>query len=107
MGVLIVFLLGGVSLTRIPADILPVFKAPAVQILTLFPGMPAEVMEKDITSRLERWTGQANGVAHQESRSFTAVSIVKDYFRPVIEPNYAMSQVSTLSISDTHYLPSA
>ena len=105
IGVLTVLLLGAVSLTRIPADILPVFKAPAVQILTLYPGMPAEVMEKDITSRLERWTGQANGVARQESRSLTGVSIVRDYFRPDIDPNTAMSQVSSLAISDLYYLP--
>src|SRR5229473_6334437 len=105
IGVLTVLLLGAVSLARIPADILPVFKAPAVQILTLYPGMPAEVMEKDITSRLERWTGQANGVARQESRSLTGVSIVRDYFRPDIDPNTAMSQVSSLAISDLYYLP--
>src|SRR5881628_2521299 len=67
--------------------------------------MPAEVVEKDITSRLERWTGQANGVALQESRSMTGVSIVRDYFRPDIDPNTAMSQVSSLAISDLYYLP--
>src|SRR5437870_1548720 len=105
VGGLTVMLLGGVAISRIPTDILPAFKAPAVQILTLYPGMPAEVMEKDITSRLERWTGQANGVARQESRSLTGVSIVRDYFRPDIDPNTAMSQVSSLAISDLYYLP--
>ena len=39
----------------IPVDILPVFKSPAVQVLTFYGGMPAEGMEKDITSRMERW----------------------------------------------------
>src|SRR5258708_1162548 len=67
--------------------------------------MPAEVMERDITSRLERWTGQANGVARQESRSMTGVSVVRDYFRPDIDPNTAMSQVSSLAMSDLYYLP--
>ena len=105
VGALTVLLLGVVALTRIPTDILPLFKTPAVQILTLYPGMPAEVMEKDITSRLERWTGQANGVARQESRSMIGVSIVRDYFRPDIDPNTAMSQVSSLAISDMYYLP--
>ena len=36
--------------TRLPTDILPQFKTPAVQVLTLYPGMPAEVMERDITT---------------------------------------------------------
>ncbi len=56
IGALTVILLGAVALSRIPTDILPTFRTPAVQILTLYPGMPAETMERDITSRLERWT---------------------------------------------------
>jgi multidrug efflux pump subunit AcrB len=105
IGALTVLLLGGVAVSNVPTDILPTFRAPAVQILTLYPGMPAETMERDITSRLERWTGQANGVARQESRSMTGVSVVRDYFRPDIDPNTAMSQVSSLAISDLYYLP--
>ncbi len=105
VGALTVVLLGVVAATRIPTDILPTFKTPAVQVLTLYPGMPAEVMEKDITSRLERWTGQANGISHQEARSMNGVSIVRDYFRPDIDPNTAMSQVSSLAIADMYYLP--
>src|SRR6059036_3761257 len=105
VGGLTVLLLGVVAITRIPTDILPAFKTPAVQILTLYPGMPAEVMERDITSRLERWTGQSNGVALQEAKSMVGVSIVKDYFRSDIDPNTAMSQVASLAMSDLFYLP--
>jgi len=105
IGALTILLLGAVAIVKIPTDILPQFKTPAVQILTLYPGMPAEVMEKDITSRLERWTGQANGVARQESRSMTGVSVIRNYFRSDIDPNTAMSQVSSLAISDLYYLP--
>ena len=102
---LAILIVGATVLTRIPADILPVFKTPAVQILTFYPGMPAEIVERDITNRLERWTSQANGIARQESKSLVGVSIVKDYFRPDIDPNTAMSQVSSLAISDLYYLP--
>ncbi len=102
---LVILLLGVTVAARIPADLLPVFKTPAVQILTFYPGMPAEIMEKDISTRLERWTGQANGIARQESKSMMGVSIVKDYFRPDIDPNTAMSQVTSLAMSDLYYLP--
>src|SRR5881396_1631819 len=102
---LVIALLGTVSALQIPADLLPVFKAPAVQVVTFYPGMPAEVMERDITSRLERWTGQSNGVALQEAKSMIGVSIVRDYFRPDIDPNTAMSQVTSLAMSDLYYLP--
>ena len=54
--------LGITSFRKIPADLLPIFKTPAVQIVTFYPGMPPEVMERDIMSRLERWTGQSVGI---------------------------------------------
>jgi multidrug efflux pump subunit AcrB len=98
-------LIGWVAATKTPVDLLPRFNAPAVQILTLYPGMPAKVVEQDITNRLERWTGQANGVSRQESRSMLGVSVVRDYFRSDIDANTAMSQVSSLAISDLYYLP--
>lgn len=103
--VLGVTLIGLTVIGRIPTDILPIFKTPAVQILTFYPGMPADIVERDMTNRLERWTSQANGIARQESKSITGVSIVKDYFRPDIDPNTAMAQVSSLAISDLYYLP--
>src|SRR5881296_3265043 len=105
VAILIVALMGAVSWIRIPTDLLPVFKAPAVQIVTFYPGMPAEIMERDITSRLERWTGQANGIARQESKSMLGVSVVRDYFREDIDPNTAMAQVTSLAMSDLYYLP--
>src|SRR5712691_34822 len=103
--ILAVLLIGGTVALRMPADILPIFRTPAVQILTLYPGMPTQTMERDITNRLERWTSQANGVALQESKSLLGVSVVRDYFRPDIDPSTALSQVSSLASSDLYYLP--
>ena len=57
---LVIAVLGGLSISLIPADLLPTFKTPAIQILTLYPGMPPVVVEKDIMSRLQRWTGQSS-----------------------------------------------
>ena len=102
---LMIVVLGYVTITRIPVDILPSFKTPAVQVLTLYPGMPTEIMERDITNRIERWTGQSEGIARQESRSMMGVSIVKDFFRDDIDPNTAFSQVTSYAMSDLYYLP--
>src|SRR5881227_1371283 len=102
---LAILVLGVTAIARLPTDILPTFKTSAVQILTLYPGMPVEVMERDITSRLERWTGQANGIARQEAKSMLGVSVVKDFFREDVDPNTAMSQVTSLAMSDLYYLP--
>src|SRR5438128_6245 len=102
---LAILVIGLTAIAKLPTDILPTFKTPAVQILTLYPGMPAETVERDMTSRLERWTGQANGIARQESKSMLGVSVVRDYFREDIDPNSAMAQVTSLAMSDLYYLP--
>jgi multidrug efflux pump subunit AcrB len=88
-----------------PVDMLPQFQTPAVQVVTFYPGMPAEVMEKDITTRLERWTGQSAGIARQESRSMIGVSIVKDFIHENVDPAAAIAQVSSYAMSDMFYLP--
>ena len=97
--------LGGYSYTKIPADLLPQFETSAVQIVTFYPGMPPEVMEKDIMSRLQRWTGQSVGIEHQEATAMQSVCIVKDFFREGISMDTAMSQVTSYAMSDMFYLP--
>lgn len=104
MGLAIV-VLGGTIIERIPTDILPQFKTPAVQIVTLYPGMPAETVERDMSTRLQRWTGQSVGIEHQEAKSMLGVSIVKDFFREDVTPDAAMSQVTSYAMSDLYYLP--
>lgn len=102
---LVIVVLGVISYKTIPADLLPTFKTPAVQIVTFYPGMPPVVMERDITSRLERWTGQSVGIEHQEAKSMTGVSIVKDFFHENISLDTAMAQVTSYAVSDMFYLP--
>src|ERR1017187_7122287 len=93
---LTISILGSLALLSIPVDILPVFKSPAVQILTFYGGMPAESIEKDISLRMEKWTGQANGMKRQESRSISGTSIVRNYFQDGQDPNGALTQVNSL-----------
>ena len=102
---LTILLMGSLSLFMIPVDILPVFKSPAVQVLTFYGGMPATGMEKDITSRMERWVGQANGLSRQESRSIVGASIVRDYFHGDVDPNGALTQVNSLALATIPNLP--
>ncbi|MFT5050685.1 MAG: multidrug efflux pump subunit AcrB [Chlamydiales bacterium] len=105
VSILAVVVLGTFSFTLLPADLLRVFKTPAVQIVTLYPGMPPEVVERDIMSRLQRWTGQSVGISHQEAKAMQGVCIVKDFFREDIDEATAMSQVTSLAMSDMYYLP--
>jgi len=103
--VTIVVVLAAVVIPRMPIDILPQFKKSAMQIITLYPGMPAMVVEKDITSRMERWTGQSPGIEKQVSKSIMGVSIVTNYYGEDVEPAEAMANTSSYAVSDMYYQP--
>ena len=103
--VLTIVLIGGLALMSIPADILPVYKSPAVQVLTFYGGMPATSVEADITARMERWCGQAAGTVRQESRSIVGASIVRNYYTDDTDPNGALTQVNSLATAAIPNLP--
>jgi multidrug efflux pump subunit AcrB len=102
IGVLV--LVGGM-IEPIPMDILPVFRSPAVQVLTFYNGMPASSIEKDITNRMERWTGQSSGMKRQESRSLIGCSIIRNYYRDDVDPNRALTEVNSLASAAIPNLP--
>jgi multidrug efflux pump subunit AcrB len=101
-----ILVLGGLSLTRIPMDILPVYKNPAVQVLTFYSGMPAADLANTVTNPMERMTGQAAGMRRQESRSILGASIVRNYFHGDVDPNGALTQINSLALGEIPNLPS-
>lgn len=102
---LLLVVLGLVGVAGIAVDILPVFKAPAVQVMTYYNGMPTGSVEKTITNRIERWTNQATGCMRVESKSTQGVSVVRLYFRDDIDPNGALTQVNSLALGTLPTLP--
>src|ERR1700754_3292792 len=71
---LIVALVGGVGLFRMPVDMFPTMNIPVVVVATFYNGMAPEQIEGNITYHLERFFTLASGVEHIESRSLTGVS---------------------------------
>jgi multidrug efflux pump subunit AcrB len=104
LAIVIVFM-GIMAAVSIPVDILPVFKAPAVQVLTYYQGMPAGSVEKTITNRIERWTNQAPGVRKIESKSVPGVSVVRLYFREDIDSREALTLTTSLAQGTNATLP--
>src|SRR5437588_5337836 len=102
---LMILALGTLACLRIPIDILPVFKTPAVQVITYFQGMPASSVEKTITNRVERWVNQAPGAATVQSKSVVGVSTVKVFFRDDIDPTAALTMTNSLALGTLPTLP--
>lgn len=103
--VLTIVLGGAAALMVIPADILPIYRSPAVQVLTFYGGMSATNVEADITARMERQTGQAAGTIKQDSRSIVGASIVRNYYADGTDPSGALTQVNSLATAAIPNLP--
>ena len=102
---LMVLILGGLSLSTLPKDLLPAANQPAVQILSFYPGMPVDNVATSLTSRFERYTGQAIGMEKQDSKSLAGVSIVRNFFNSSADLNTAIAQTTSLVLSVLRKLP--
>ena len=102
---LIVALVGGVGMFRMPVDMFPTMNIPVVVVATFYNGMAPEQIEGNITYHLERFFTLASGVEHIESRSLTGVSVIKVYFQPGSNADAAASTISNLAMADIRDLP--
>src|ERR1051325_6980452 len=93
---LIIAIVGGVSLTRMPVDMFPAINIPVVVVATFYSGMPPEQIESNITYHMERFLTLGSGIEHMESRSLTGVSVIKVYFQPGTNPDRSEEHTSEL-----------
>ncbi|MBN9286459.1 MAG: acriflavin resistance protein [Gammaproteobacteria bacterium 39-13] len=102
---LIVTILGALSLIKLPKDLLPAANLPAVQVLSLYPGMPVKAVEQNLSAIFEQYTGQAIGIERQESKSLMGVSIVRNFFNSNADLNTSITQTTALVMSALRKLP--
>ncbi len=102
---LIVAVVGGTALVRMPVDMFPNINIPMVVVATFYNGMPPEQIETDITSRFERQFTLASGVEHIESRSLPGASVIRVYFQPGANADSAVATISNLAVAQLRRLP--
>src|SRR5512138_1385640 len=102
---LVLAIVGGTSLARMPVDLFPNINIPVVVVATFFSGMPPEQVEADITGRFERFFTLASNVEHIESRSLPGVSLIKIYFQPEANADSAVTNISNLAMANLRRLP--
>ncbi|MHB8383489.1 MAG: efflux RND transporter permease subunit [Candidatus Binataceae bacterium] len=105
VGALIVLILGVTAFARMPVDVFPNLKIPAVVVATFYPGMPPLDMERDITTRYERFFTLGSGIEHIESRSLPGVSMITVYLHSGVDVDAASAQLATLAMADLGVLP--
>ncbi|MBV9034777.1 MAG: efflux RND transporter permease subunit, partial [Acidobacteriaceae bacterium] len=102
---LVICVIGGVSVFRMPVDLFPPINLPEVVVATFYSGMPPEDIEVDITNPLERFFTLAAGIDHMESRSMLGVSLIKVYFQPGTNADADVTELSNLALADLKRLP--
>ncbi len=105
VGALIVVLLGVVSLGRMPVDVFPAIDQPAVVVATFYPGMPPTQVERDITTRYERFFTLASGIKNITSRSLPGVSLITVAFQPGVDPAAGASTLVSLALANLRHMP--
>ena len=105
VGALVIVILGATAFTRMPVDVFPDIKIPAVVVATFYQGMPPLDMEDNITFRYERFFTLGSNIDHIESRSLSGVSIIKVFFQPGTDIQAAAAQMGTLAEADLGVLP--
>jgi multidrug efflux pump subunit AcrB len=102
---LIIAVVGGTSLKRMPVDMFPAMNIPVVVVATFYSGMPPQQIETDITSRFERFFTLGSGIEHIESRSLPGVSVIKVFFQPGTDADSAVTTISNLAMAQLRRLP--
>jgi len=105
VGCLVLLVLGITTVARMPVDLFPEIKIPVVVVATFYPGMPPEQIESSITGRFERFFTLAGGIDRIDSRSLSGVSLIRITFKPGVNADSAVSNISNLAMANLRRLP--
>jgi len=103
---LMIVLLGGLAIVRMPTDIFPEINIPIVNVIWSYTGISAEDMAKRIATVTERGlTTTVNDIEHMESQSVNGTSVLRIFFHPDARIEAALAQISASTQSVLRVLP--
>jgi multidrug efflux pump subunit AcrB len=100
-----VMVLGGLSLSRLNIDLLPSIIYPDIQVRVVDPGVPAEVMENEVTRELEEQLAITEGVIAIQSRTTEGRSAIDLSFRYGEDIDQALRDASSRLDRAKRFLP--
>jgi HAE1 family hydrophobic/amphiphilic exporter-1 len=91
----IVVLLGAISLSRLPVDLLPDIQQPTISVRVNYTGVGPQEMEELITRPLEQQLSAVAGLEELNSESFEGSSMIRMNFTWGMDLNEAMDEIRT------------
>jgi multidrug efflux pump subunit AcrB len=103
---ILIAILGGISISRMPTDILPNIDIPVVSAIWQYKGLSADEMDKRITMPSERsFTTTVNDIEHIESQTAAGLGIIKVFLHPGTPVEAALAQMTAISQTVTRQMP--
>ncbi|RYE81459.1 MAG: efflux RND transporter permease subunit [Myxococcales bacterium] len=103
---LLIMLLGGVTILRMPTDIFPDIDIPVISVIWNYGGLSPQEMEKRVVNGFERnLTTTVNDIEHVESQSLPGISVIKIFFQPGARIEAATAQVTAISQTAVRQMP--
>ncbi|MFH1707264.1 MAG: efflux RND transporter permease subunit [Planctomycetota bacterium] len=76
MGVLALVIMGAVTIFRIPLNLMPEVEFPFVMVKTILPGAAPDVVEADVTDKVEEAVSEVAGIKNLDSTSLESLSFI-------------------------------
>ncbi len=89
-----VLILAGVSLTRMPLQLLPEIRYPQIRVISDIPGQTSSVIEESVNEPIEAALGGVPGIVKTESRSGDGRSYIDLFFSPGYDLDRALREVT-------------
>ena len=103
---ILIAILGGVTISRMPMDIFPEIQIPVVAVIWNYTGISPDEMETRIVGGYERLlVSTVGGIEHIESQSLNGISVVKIYLQEGANIDSAISQVVATSQQALRAMP--
>ncbi|WP_255987730.1 efflux RND transporter permease subunit [Chitinolyticbacter albus] len=93
MMMLSLLVLGLFSINRLPVEEFPDVKFPVVVVATSYPGASPEIVESDITRKIEEAVNTVSGLKTLYSFSYQGLSVVVAEFELSVDPEIAVQNV--------------
>ena len=88
-----VLVFGGISLSRLPVDLLPQFSLPSMIVMIPYPGAGPQEVEKSVVDEAERWLGTISGIEEIESDASDNLAFMHLTFDWSVDPELITTDV--------------
>ncbi|MGC1178167.1 MAG: efflux RND transporter permease subunit, partial [Methyloceanibacter sp.] len=104
--IMLVCVLAGGALTRMPTDIFPEIDIPVVSVVWTYSGMSApEIQDRIVTLHERQLAALVDDISRIEANSYAGVGVIKVYLHEGADVSRAVSQLASSALVVLKYMP--